>query len=120
VRTKASAPHDWAETTRNLAVAQKQLATLTGDGASLDQAIENYQAALTVYTRDNAPMDWAQTEADLGIAALARADRTHSKADLRLARNAYAAALEIYGSLGADYAGYFNGKLRDIDRQLKR
>jgi uncharacterized caspase-like protein len=120
VRTKASAPHDWAETTRNLAVAQKQLATLTGDGASLDQAIENYQAALTVYTRENAPMDWAQTEADLGIAALARADRTHSKADLRLARNAYAAALEIYGSLGADYAGYFNGKLRDIDRQLKR
>jgi hypothetical protein len=65
-------------------------------------------------------MDWAQTEADLGIAALARADRTHSKADLRLARNAYAAALEIYGSLGDDYAGYFNGKLRDIDRQLKR
>ena len=120
MRTRDSAPHDWAEATRGLALAQKQLAVLTGDGQALDQAIANYQAALSVYSQANAPMDWAQTEADLGIAALARADRTHNKADLRLARDAYAAALEVYGSLGEDYANYFKGKLGDIDRRLKR
>ncbi len=119
VRTKESVPFDWATTMRNLGIALKQAAVLTGDGDRLDAAIESYQAALTVFSRDAAPMDWAQTQADLGIAALARADRSHKAADLKLARTAYAAALEIYGKLGEDYAAYFKGKLKDIDRRLK-
>src|SRR5262249_31314255 len=105
---------------RNLAVAQKQSAMLTGDGDRLDAAIENYEAALTVFSKASSPMDWAQTQADLGIAALARADATKSKADLKLARGAYAAAYDIYQHVSADYAGYFKGKLKDIDKRLKQ
>jgi uncharacterized caspase-like protein len=119
VRTKQSAPFDWAQTTRNLAVAQKQSSALSGDSDRLDAAIANYQAALTVFSRNSSPMDWAQTQADLGIAALARADRTHKKSDLKLARAAYAAALEIFAQVSEEYANYFKGKLKDIDRRLK-
>ena len=120
VRTKQSAPFDWAETMRNLGVAQKLSSELTGDPVRLDAAIESYQAALTVFSRDSEPMDWAQAQADLGIAALARADRTRRKADLLLARDAYAAAYEVYRHMGNDYAAYFESKLKDIDEQLKR
>jgi hypothetical protein len=65
-------------------------------------------------------MDWAQTQADLGIAALARADATRRKSDLKLARAAYAAAYEVYQQVSEDYASYFKGKLKDIDKRLKQ
>ena len=118
-RTRERSPLDWANTTRNLGLALKKRGEGMNTSTAFDEAIENYQAALTVYTRDSSPMDWAQTQADLGIAALARADRTHKKSDLKLARTAYAAALEIFAQVSEDYANYFKGKLKDIDRRLK-
>ena len=120
VRSRTSAPFDWATTKRNLGIAQKQSAVLTGDAGRLDAAIESYQDALTVFTQDASAMDWAQTQADLGIAALARADQTHRKSDLKLARAAYAAAYDVYQHVSEDYAGYFKGKLKDIDKRLKQ
>jgi tetratricopeptide (TPR) repeat protein len=119
-RTRERTPLDWANTKRNLALAQKKRGEGLDGPEAFDDAIANYQDALTVYSRDNSPIDWAQTEAILGIAALARADRSHSKADLKLAREAYAAAYEVFSQVDADYASYIKGKLKDIDKRLKR
>jgi uncharacterized caspase-like protein len=119
-RTKERTPLDWANTKRNLALAQKKRAEGMDGPEAFDGAIANYQDALTVYSKDNSPIDWAQTQAILGIAALARADRSGQKSDLRLAREAYASALQVFGQVDADYASYIKGKLKDIDKRLKR
>ncbi len=119
--TRDRAPVDWAQTTRNLGIAAKKLAVKTGDLKWFDKAIAAQQDALTVFSKTDTPMDWAQTEADLGIAALARAQASGDRDDLQLARDAYAAAYEVYGQMGdADMNAYFEGKLKDIDKALRR
>lgn len=60
-------------TQNNLGIAWRNLPT--GDlGENLAKAIDAYEAALTVYTKDAHPVDWAMTQNNLAIALAALAE----------------------------------------------
>ena len=60
-------PVEWAKTMMNLAIAYSD--RIRGDRAeNLEQAIEGYQQALQVMTRQAMPVEWAQTMMNLAIA----------------------------------------------------
>src|SRR4028119_1328545 len=57
----------WARTQNNLANAYSD--RIRGEKAqNIEQAIESYTAALSVYTREAFPEDWALTQNNLGVA----------------------------------------------------
>ncbi|MEM1330951.1 MAG: hypothetical protein AAGG07_10350 [Planctomycetota bacterium] len=85
--------YERAQTQNNLGNAYQRLPT--GDrGANLGRAIEAYEAALEVRTREARPVDWARTQNNLGTAyeELPTGDRG---ANLGRAIEAYEAALEV-------------------------
>ena len=65
----------------------------------LDQAIESYNNALQVYTRENLPQDWAMTLKDLGNALSDQGERKSGPEGLQLLSQAVSAhrnALQVY------------------------
>src|SRR5437879_10885314 len=70
--------------------------------ANLRRAIECYEAALQVRTREAFPVDWAMTQNNLGIAYsdLPGGDR---EANLRRAIECYEAALQVFRLVHVDY-----------------
>ncbi|MEO6012928.1 MAG: caspase family protein [Devosia sp.] len=117
-RTRERSPLDWASTERNMGIAAKKIGERTEGLEWFDRAIAAYRMALEEYTIERVPLDFAQTQGVLGIVLLARAGRSGDRDDLLAAREAYAAALDIYGQVSEDMAGYFNGKLDEIDQLL--
>ena len=61
----------------------------------LEQAVDAYRAALTVYTRDRVPDEWARTQNNLGNALLALGKRESGTKRLEQAAAAYRAALSM-------------------------
>jgi len=104
-------PHgsdEWAMTQNNLGGAYAELPT--GDhAANLAKAIEAFEAALTVRTREAHPADWATTQSNLGGAYvyLPTGDRA---ANLAKAIEAIEAALTVHtrGALQVEWAGTMN------------
>ena len=74
VYTRHDLPRDWASTQHNLGDAYHARARLPAahadHAADTEQAVQCYEAALQVYTRDALPLDWALTHHQLGIASL--------------------------------------------------
>lgn len=112
-------PHDWAMTTRNIALVQKRLADLGTDPLAFDDPIENFKEAAVVLKRDEAPIDYAVTLGFLGDAATERADRSQDPADLHLAHDAYTAALPTYQQVGGQALANVKAKLAAVDKRLK-
>ncbi|HIK09349.1 MAG TPA: tetratricopeptide repeat protein [Oscillatoriaceae cyanobacterium M33_DOE_052] len=88
------AREQWARTLNNLAIAYNN--RIRGErAANLEQAIECYQAALQVYTREAYPEDWAMTQNNLATAYRNRI-RGESAANLERAIKCSQAALQVY------------------------
>ncbi len=84
--------------------------TTVGDrGTSIRNAIDCYNAALTVYTIEAFPHDWAGTQNNLGIAFADLPDGDRG-ANLRAAIDCFSAALTIYtkAAFPYDWAGTQN------------
>ncbi len=99
-----SAAHDDREESarlqNNLGLAYSSLPT--GDRASnLQHAIDYYQAALQVYTREAFPVDWAVTQNNLGE-AYSDLPEGGREVNLRKAIGCYKAALQIFSSTHMD------------------
>ena len=65
------------------------------DTAPLEKAIEAYQAALEVFTRERLPLDWARTQNNLGSAFLSLGERQPMAGWFEKAIQAYSAALQV-------------------------
>ena len=61
--------------------------------ARLEQAVDAFRAALTVYTQDRVPLQWASAQMNLGSALLSLGKREAGTARLEQAVEAYRAAL---------------------------
>ncbi|MBV8119445.1 MAG: tetratricopeptide repeat protein, partial [Alphaproteobacteria bacterium] len=106
-RTRERAPAEWAMTKTLLGNALQKLGEGETGTASLEEAVETYNAALEV--RDQAPLDWAMTENDLGAALERLGEREVETTHLTAAVAAYRAALEpgavYYAALEEDARG---------------
>ena len=60
-----------------------------------EQAVEAYQAAIEVLTRERVPLDWAMTQNNLGNALQALGERESGTERLEQAVEAYRAAIEV-------------------------
>lgn len=76
-------PPQWALTQMNLGNALRTLGARANGTMLLEQALEAYQAALTVSTPDRVPFDWALTQMNLGIALRTLGERERGKTRLR-------------------------------------
>lgn len=109
VRTKASAPADWALTQTNLATALlRQGEKMEGEAGNLllAKAISANEAVLTVRTLSAAPAEWALTQNNLGLALAALGARTEGAAGLALLNQAvaaYEAALTVFDAKNANF-----------------
>lgn len=85
----------WALLQRDIGNSHGQLSTRNASDASIGAAIEAYEAALGVFTRDGEPREWAMTQARLATALSIRAVREASSATLLATIDAYRSALEV-------------------------
>ncbi len=79
---------DWAATQNNLGKAYS-IKGERGEHAALDKAIQAYENALSIYTKDFAPMNWANTIDNLG-------DVYWTKGNMKKAEHFYREALLEY------------------------
>ena len=68
-----------------LGAAQVVLGERDSDPAWLNAALNSYQAASTVYTREAAPNDWARMQRNSGAVLSLQGERTGDTASLRQA-----------------------------------
>lgn len=92
VRTREDLPEDWAETTSNLAGAER----LRGTEEDLEQAILNLQHALEIYTEETYPNLWARTHNNLAIIHTERSKQYHHGENIAKAIEHYQEALRVY------------------------
>jgi tetratricopeptide (TPR) repeat protein len=109
VRTKASAPADWALTKTNLATAFLRQGEKTDGEAGkmlLAKAILANEDVATVRTQSAAPAEWAVTQNNLGLALAALGSRTDGPSGLALlnkAAEAYEAALTVFDAENSNF-----------------
>jgi tetratricopeptide (TPR) repeat protein len=98
---KGEEPGLWAAILNDIGGTHRELGLRTESDQihhHLTQAVEAYQAALTVQTKEALPQDWAMTQNNLGIVLQQQGTRTSGEAGKELIRqaiNAYELALEI-------------------------
>ncbi|MFM9959341.1 MAG: hypothetical protein ACKVZJ_14885 [Phycisphaerales bacterium] len=117
VRSKATAPHEWATTQNNLGVALSLLAPGAQD-QNLREAVACFQHALEVRTRAASPVEWATTQMNLG--------RTHARLtvgdrgdNLQEAAAYFENALEVFtADAHPQQHALVSNRLRDVKQQL--
>jgi tetratricopeptide (TPR) repeat protein len=90
--SKTTTPQLWAALQNELSNSYAQNPLNRAD--NLENAIEGYQAALQVRTRENMPVEWAETMNNLAIAYLYRIRGTRVD-NLENAIEGYEAALQV-------------------------
>ena len=84
------------------------------DTATLQKAVDAYNAALQERTRQRVPPDWAATQNNLGVALEKLAVREGDTATLQKAVDAYGEALKEWTSQAAPYG--HNIAEKNLDR----
>ena len=87
--------YEWARLNLRLGEARYRLALLTKNPDLLEQAVKNFDATLTVWTKKSKPQAWAVIEFDRGSALTMLGGARHRMDDLTKAVAAFQAALEI-------------------------
>jgi tetratricopeptide (TPR) repeat protein len=91
---------DWAGTQTNLGNVLQVLGQRSGDEATLQRAVDAYEAALTVRNRDAAPVDWANTQNNLGVVLSVLGERSGEVETQQRAVDAHEAALAMFEAVG--------------------
>ncbi|MGE3536891.1 MAG: hypothetical protein AB7N91_05555 [Candidatus Tectimicrobiota bacterium] len=94
-RHTQAAPELWAAIQGELGNSCQRLYDMTGTPTQAQAAVEAYQAALSVYTRDALPTEWAMTQNNLAIVYQGRYERSGEERWATLAVEASQAALTI-------------------------
>lgn len=94
IRSRDTAPSDWAEIQNNMGCALAMIGRSGTYETNLEEAISAFQEALKESTREKAPMKWAKTKHNMGNALRALGDRKKDNAILNDAVDAYSEALE--------------------------
>jgi tetratricopeptide (TPR) repeat protein len=101
-------------TQNNLGNVLQVLGQRSGDAAILQRAVDAFEAALTVYTREAAPVDWAMTQNNLGAVLRVLGQRSSDAAILQRAVAAHEASLAMFESVG--HTAYADIARRNRDR----
>jgi tetratricopeptide (TPR) repeat protein len=89
-------PQDLARTRLILGDALRTVGDQSGDNGALNEAIDQYNAALTGFTLAKYPLDWALTQNNLGVTLRNLGERESGTQHLAEAVAAFRAALEEY------------------------